>query len=1130
MKPRHSLLAFLLLSGSLITYSHAATLYWDGTDTTANADGGNGTWDTTTANWDTAALGGTPTTWNNAAPDSAVFGAPAGAVTLGENITAAGILFGTSGYSVSTDVHTLTFSAGSGVSLSFGPSFNPTDNTITSASITGAVAGSGDLSFSILPFVTRNSTVSPVAGAGTLTLSGASTGGWLGATTVGNNFTLALTESNQALLNTSAISLSGGGIRLVNANDTEAALNRISDSAAITSNGGTIASNNTSGETVYAETLGPVALSSGQTNFVLGINQVDDGSQTLTLGGLTRTGTSNSSAVTFSSAGGLNTDKNIIAITGAAATEEGKILGPWATTGTAATAQAGFAVINESAQVVPATLANTTETDWTDVTLPYRMDTGALVTLTDDRQAAALQFLGGASTLALDTFNLQTYGLFFSGANAKTITSAGGALTTPTGGGLLYVTTGQTPTHTISATIADNGGAVTLVKSGQGTLYLNGTNSHSGGIIINAGNIQIGPNVTSTFTDAALGAPGVVGETLGAPVVVNGNCSINATFNGASGNNITFNRAFTINNEAILRLNNRGNITIHGAVTGTGGIINGNPNAQGNTWSLLSTANTFTGPVFLNLTNNQANNLVVNSFADGYGRIVMGTSGTASTAFRLGTGAIAPVVLNQRQIEFAMGGTGTASIDNQNTETSNTITINTDLINNATANRALTLTGVNTGNNTFAGKIANGASSVTALTKSGAGTWIVSGNNTYSGLTTAGGGVLALTGDNAAMSGGVTVNGNGRLNIGHANALGSGTLLLGAGASIDNVTGAPLTIATNNPQTWNNEFTFVGSNDLNLGTGAVALGGTRQITVTANTLTVGGSISGVSPRGIQKLGAGTLVLSGQSTYEGTTTVNGGTLTLAVSNALADLSSVVLGNGSLNLADGVTDTVGTLTVNNSTSTINLGSGATLAFADSSAVAWAGTGALNITGNFVPGSSIRFGTTSGGLTGAQLGVITVNGTGTYALNASGYLVEAVAGSPYETWAGVGVAFDGDKNGDGVSNGLAFLLGAADPDVNALGLLPTVTETGGGLVMSFSMLDAASRGSATLSIEHSSDLGLTDAWTTVAVPDASGGPTGGVTFSVTPGSPLGVTATISADEADAGKLFGRLKAENP
>lgn len=135
---------------------------------------------------------------------------------------------------------------------------------------------------------------------------------------------------------------------------------------------------------------------------------------------------------------------------------------------------------------------------------------------------------------------------------------------------------------------------------------------------------------------------------------------------------------------------------------------------------------------------------------------------------------------------------------------------------------------------------------------------------------------------------------------------------------------------------------------------------------------------------------------------------------------------------------------------------------------------------------------------------------------------------SGSPYDTWATGGELFGDDENGDGISNGLAFLLGAVDPDADATGNLPTVSENGsGGLVLTFSMLDSASRGTATLNVEHSSDLGLTDAWTVVAVPDSSGGPTDGVTFSVSGSGTLSVTATIGSGEAVDGDLFGRVSA---
>jgi hypothetical protein len=94
-----------------------------------------------------------------------------------------------------------------------------------------------------------------------------------------------------------------------------------------------------------------------------------------------------------------------------------------------------------------------------------------------------------------------------------------------------------------------------------------------------------------------------------------------------------------------------------------------------------------------------------------------------------------------------------------------------------------------------------------------------------------------------------------------------------------------------------------------------------------------------------------------------------------------------------------------------------------------------------------------------------------------------------------------------------------------------LLTPAKSGGSLTLTFSMLNSAGRGSTTLNVQHSSDLGISDPWTTVLVPDTAGssGPTSGVTFNVTLGSPTNaVTATISSSDAASGKLFGRLKGQ--
>ncbi|MCH7227084.1 Ig-like domain-containing protein [Haloferula sp. A504] len=137
------------------------------------------------------------------------------------------------------------------------------------------------------------------------------------------------------------------------------------------------------------------------------------------------------------------------------------------------------------------------------------------------------------------------------------------------------------------------------------------------------------------------------------------------------------------------------------------------------------------------------------------------------------------------------------------------------------------------------------------------------------------------------------------------------------------------------------------------------------------------------------------------------------------------------------------------------------------------------------------------------------------------------------PFDVWADSGtlpgtVTFEGDLNGDGVQDGIAFLLGVANPDDDATGALPTVSEDGsGGLQMTFDCLPVADRGTAKLYVQHSSDLSTwTPSPTGVEVPDTSGGPTSNVTFSVAAGSPLNtVTATIDSGAAAGGKLFGRL-----
>ena len=304
-------------------------------------------------------------------------------------------------------------------------------------------------------------------------------------------------------------------------------------------------------------------------------------------------------------------------------------------------------------------------------------------------------------------------------------------------------------------------------------------------------------------------------------------------------------------------------------------------------------------------------------------------------------------------------------------------------------------------------------------------------------------------------------------------------------------------------------------NDILIDTGATMSLGRGQ------NLRLEGVISG--PGALRKRNTTTVLLDGASTFTGGTTVEAGILTL--NGSFADSTMAILGGTT---AAGTVDGTGILTFNIDGTT-----------ADQISITG---GAFN--GNLVAnGLSLVINPTGAGLTEAEYVLVNTTGggtiTGTFAgiTGASGYelnyatpnqvkLVKIATSTPYQTWAGTEL-FANDKNGDGVENGLAFLLGAANPDSAANHLLPGSSKDGTGLVLEFSMLNAASRGTAKLSLQWSNDLGVTDPWNgNVALVPDDDATVNGVVFDITQGSPLHkVKATIPATEAAAGRLFSRL-----
>lgn len=169
----------------------------------------------------------------------------------------------------------------------------------------------------------------------------------------------------------------------------------------------------------------------------------------------------------------------------------------------------------------------------------------------------------------------------------------------------------------------------------------------------------------------------------------------------------------------------------------------------------------------------------------------------------------------------------------------------------------------------LSGSVVNNSGVVKTLTVNGAGTTILSGTNSF-GPPAGGAGI--------SLSGGGTLQAAcpGAFGAGDVNVAGSGTLQ--AGASGLNI-----------------------GNNFNLGFGA-----TLTVDSNGKNLALGGALGGSGA--LNKLGAGTLALTGNNTFAGSTTVSAGILSLDSPNNLLDSPAIdlaggdLLGNGSFTLTN------------------------------------------------------------------------------------------------------------------------------------------------------------------------------------------------------------------------------------
>lgn len=296
----------------------------------------------------------------------------------------------------------------------------------------------------------------------------------------------------------------------------------------------------------------------------------------------------------------------------------------------------------------------------------------------------------------------------------------------------------------------------------------------------------------------------------------------------------------------------------------------------------------------------------------------------------------------------------------------------------------------NTGTTLTYGGIIAGNAANSSLTKTGPGTLVLSGANTYAGTTTISGGTLSISNDN---------------NLGTAPASPTpGHLVLNGGTLTNTAT-----------------ITLNANRGISLG----ASGGT--INTGLNPITYSGIIAGTGA--LTKAGSGSLVLNGVNTYSGATNINSGTLRLGgtAGERINNSSDVTVATSSFFDLGGFSETVGslagdgtvtssgagsiTLTVGgNNTSTIF--NGAIWNGSGTVALTKAGSGTMTITGSntytgitTISGGtlSIGNGTTAGSIVSTS---ITNNGTLTFNLPAGTYAYSGIiSGAGGVTKSGAG-----------------------------------------------------------------------------------------------------------------------------
>ena len=470
---------------------------------------------------------------------------------------------------------------------------------------------------------------------------------------------------------------------------------------------------------------------------------------------------------------------------------------------------------------------------------------------------SALQSVGDSTTVTFRYYasgNTTTGGWGFTSASAGTYGLSIGGNVTATGGG---------------------GAAATWTGNGSGGTWQNGSQGHFASAYTNdlANTVTFNGTAETVTTSGTVQAGSLTFSS--ADYIVNGALTLNGTVTASTGN-----------------------ATINAVVSGSNGLT-----SAGAGTLILAGANDYSGATSvsagaLRITNSSA----------------LGATG-AGNGTTVATGAALQVSNNISSAEaISLNGTG-VSADGalRNISGNNTLSgavtlgaaarINSDagtlaLSGGISGTQDLTVGGA--GNTDISGVIATGTGN---FTKDGAGTATFSGSgaNTYSGLTTVGNGTLQLN-----KTGVTAVAGNLTVSAGSATLLASNQI---ADTSAVTVSGGTLGIGSNSDTV---ASVALSSGNITGTSGILTATSGYTVTNTVGQTTLSAKLAGGT---LAKSGAGDVLVSGDNSYSGATTITGGTLTATSANALGSTAAgtTVSAGGALQIQGGITTAAEDLTI-------------------------------------------------------------------------------------------------------------------------------------------------------------------------------------------------------------------------